>query len=59
MPEFEVRLSSVDEKNFKIILIDAKSEEAALPKAAALAKKYGAAFFELRRPLTQRWVRRD
>ena len=60
MPEFEVRLSSIDEKNFKIILIDAKSEEAALPKAAELAKKHGASFFfELRRPLSQRWVRRD
>ena len=59
MTEFEVRLSSIDEKHFKIILIDAKSEEAALPKAAELAKKHGASFFELRRPLSQRWVRRD
>jgi hypothetical protein len=55
VPEFEVRLSSIAEKNFKII--DAKSEEAVL--AAALAKKHGASFFELRRPLSQRWVRRD
>ena len=53
-PEFEVRLSSVE--NSKIILIDAGSE---LPKAAALAKKYGAAYFELRRPVSERWVHRD
>jgi hypothetical protein len=59
VPEFEVRLFRADEKTFQTILIDAKSEKAALPKAAQLAKQHGASFFEVRRPISQRWVRRD
>jgi len=59
VPEFEVRLFRPGGKEFQIILIDAKSEKAALPKAAELAKKHGAEFFDLRRPVSQRWVRRD
>ena len=58
MPEFEVRLFFTGEKDFKTVLIDAKSEKDALPKAAELAKKHSAAFFEVRRPTSQRWVRR-
>ena len=49
MAEFEVRLFSASQKTFETILIDAKSEKAALPLAAGLAKKHGADFFELRR----------
>jgi hypothetical protein len=59
MPEFEVRIFRADEKAYETILIDAESEKAALPKAAQLAKQHGAAFFEVRRPVSQRWVRRD
>jgi len=59
VPEFEVRLFQASGKESQIILIDAKSEKDALPKAAALAKKHGADFFDLRRPTSQRWVRRD
>ena len=59
MPEFEVRIVRAGEKDFEIILIDAQNEKAALPKAAQLAKQHGAAFFEVRRPVSQRWVRRD
>ena len=59
MPEFEVRIFRSGEKDFETILIDARDEKAALPKAAQLAKQHGAAFFEVRRPVSQRWVRRD
>ncbi|MEO8301381.1 MAG: hypothetical protein ABI608_06290 [Rhizomicrobium sp.] len=59
MPEFEVRLFRAGAENFETILIDAKSEKAALPKAAQLAKQHGASFFEVRRPTAQRWVRRE
>ena len=59
MPEFEVRIFRTGEKEFETILIDARDEKAALPKAAELAKKHGADFFEVRRPTSQRWVRRD
>jgi len=47
------------DKEFEIVLIDASTESAALPKAAQLAKKHGADFFEVRRPVSQRWIRRD
>jgi hypothetical protein len=63
VPEFEVRIfragQKPGDKEFEIILIDASTESAALPKAAQLAKKHGADFFEVRRPVSQRWVRRD
>jgi Mg-chelatase subunit ChlD len=59
VPEFEVRLFWANEKTFQTIVIDAKSEKAALPKAAQLARQHGASFFEVRRPTAQRWVRRD
>jgi hypothetical protein len=59
VPEFEVRLFQADEKTFETILIDARDEKAALPKAAQLAKTHGADFFEVRRPTSQRWVRRE
>ena len=59
MPEFEVRIVRPGEKDFQTILIDAQNEQAALPKAAQLAQQHGAAFFEVRRPISQRWVRRD
>ena len=59
MPEFEVRLFWAAGKTFETVLIDAKSEKAALPMAAQLAKKHGADFFEVRRPTSQRWVRRN
>jgi hypothetical protein len=39
-------------------MIDARDEKAA-PNTAAMAKKRGADFFELHRPLSRRWVRRD
>ena len=59
MPEFEVRLFWTSQKTYETILIDAKSEKAALPLAAGLAKKHDADFFEVRRPTSQRWVRRN
>jgi len=59
LPEFEVRIFRTGEKEFETVLIDARDEKAALPKAAALAKEHGADFFEVRRPTSQRWVRRD
>ena len=59
MPEFEVRIVRPGEKDFQTILIDAQNEKAALPKAAQLAQQHGAVFFEVRRPVSQRWVRRD
>ena len=59
MPEFEVRIFKPGKKDFETILIDARDEMAALPKAAQLAQQHGAAFFEVRRPVSQRWVRRD
>jgi hypothetical protein len=59
VPEFEVRLFWASQKTYEAILIDAKSEKAALPLAAGLAQTHGADFFELRRPISQRWVRRN
>jgi len=59
VPEFEVRLFWASRKTYEAILIDAKSEKAALPVAAGLAKTHGADFFEVRRPTSQRWVRRN
>jgi hypothetical protein len=59
VPEFEVRLFHAGGEIFDTILIDAKSEEAALPKAAQLAKMHGANFFDLRRPTAQRWIKRE
>jgi len=59
VPEFEVRLFRAGGKAFDTILIDAQNEKAALPKAAQLAKTRGADFFEIRRPTSQRWVRRE
>ena len=59
MPEFEVRLFWASQKTNETILIDAKSEKAALPLAAGLAKQHGADFFEVRRPTSQRWVTRN
>jgi hypothetical protein len=58
VPEFEVRLFSANEKDFKTVLIEAKSDKDALPQAAQLAKRHGASFFEMRRPASQRWVRK-
>jgi hypothetical protein len=54
VPEFEVRLFRAGEKEREIVLIDAGNEKAARPKAAELAKKQDAAFFELHRPTSQR-----
>jgi hypothetical protein len=63
VPEFEVRIfrtgQTSGDEDFETILIDASNEKAALPEAAQLAKKHGADFFEVRRPVSQRWVRRD
>ena len=39
MPEFEVRIFRTGEKRFQAIVIDARGEKVAPPKAAALAKK--------------------
>jgi hypothetical protein len=58
MPEYEVRLFAADETLLQIVVVDAAGEKAALAKAATLAKEKGAAFFDIRRPTSQRWVRR-
>jgi hypothetical protein len=56
VPEFEIRLFSAAGDIFQATLTDAVSEDAALAKAATLAKKNEAAFFDVRLPTTQRWV---
>ena len=58
MPEFEVRLFNREGALLNTVLTDAASEKEALKKAAAIAKKSGAASFDMRQPLTQRWIKR-
>jgi hypothetical protein len=58
MPEFEVRLYTAGGTVFKSVPIDAASERAALAKAATLAKQNKASFFDVRHPLSRRWIKR-
>lgn len=58
LPEFEVRLFKASGDLLEAVITDAASEKAALTKAAKLAKKKGASFFDVRRPMAQRWVRK-
>ena len=59
MPEFEVRLFDREGTLLNTVLTDAVNEKEALAKAATIAKKSGASFFDMRRPLTQRWIKRS
>jgi hypothetical protein len=56
MPEFEIRLLDAQGEVLESLVTDAINERAASAKAASLAKKMGAPFFDLREPLAQRWI---
>lgn len=56
MPEFEIRLLNARGETLQSLVTDAVNETAAAAKAATLAKKHGTPFFDVREPLTQRWV---
>jgi hypothetical protein len=59
MPEFEVRLLNARGEVLQSLITDAVNESAASAKAASLAKKSGAPFFDVREPAAQRWVRKS
>lgn len=56
MPEFEIRLLDASGKVLESLVTDAVNETTAAAKAASLAKKAGAPFFDVREPAAQRWV---
>lgn len=59
MPEFEIRLLNARGEILQSLAIDAVNETAATAKAASLAKKAGAPFFDIKEPVAQRWVRKS
>lgn len=59
MPEFEVRLLDARGQVLQSLTTDAVNETAASVKAASLAKKNGAPFFDVCAPASQRWVRKS
>ncbi len=59
MPEFEVRLFDRQGALLDTVLTEAVNEKEALRKAVTIAKKGGAASFDIRQPLAQRWVKRS
>lgn len=59
MPEFEIRLLKARGEVLQNLVTDAVNETAAAAKAASLAKKAGAPFFDIREPTAQRWVRKS
>lgn len=59
MPEFEVRLLNARGEILQSLITDAVNETTASAKAASLAKKNGAPFFDVREPAAQRWVRKS
>lgn len=59
MPEFEIRLLNASGAALQSIAVDAIHEQAAAAKAASLAKKSGAPFFDVKEPTAQRWVRKS
>jgi hypothetical protein len=56
MPEFEVRLLNERGDVLQSLVTGAVNEQAATAKAASLAKKASAPFFDVREPVAQRWV---